>query len=114
MSTSTRVRAAFGGGISLIALALLGLFAGVAAAAPAVFDTGKNIGYPTSPAASSMNAAAVIGIVAAIVITAGVIAWAAFGLDRRGSTQLRAVEGPEETASGSQTIESEEERRRAA
>jgi hypothetical protein len=114
MNTSTRVRAAFGGGVSLIALALSGLFAGVAAAAPAVFDTGKNIGYPASPAASSTSAASVIVIAAAIVVTAAVIAWAAFGLDRRGRTELRVVEGPEETVSESQTIETEEERRRAA
>jgi hypothetical protein len=114
MSTSTRIRAAFGGGVSLIALALSGLLAGVAAAAPAVFDTGKNIGYPTSPAASTTSVASVIVIIAAIAVTAGVIAWAAFGLDRRGRTELRVVEGSDQTVSEIPTAETEEERRRAA
>jgi hypothetical protein len=114
MSTSTRVRAAFGGGVSLIALALSGLFAGVAAAAPAVFDTGKNIGYPTSPAASAISTTSVIVIAAAIIVTAGVIAWAAFGLDRRSRTQLRLVEGSDQTVSESPGVEAEDERRRAA
>jgi hypothetical protein len=109
MRLDTRVRAAFTGGAALLILALSGVLAAAAEAAPAVLSSGKTSGYPADATASTMGAAVIVTIVA-IVVTAGVIAWAAFGLDRRGRTQLQVVEGSGEST----PARSEDERRKAA
>ncbi len=113
MRTRTWLRGAFAGATALVVVALSGILAAVAAAAPAVISSGKTSGYPMDPAASTTSTASVIVIIAAIVVTAGVIAYAAFGLDRRRSAQLRVVEGAGETADTSEA-RSEDERRKAA
>ena len=114
MSTRMRLRGAFAGAVALLALALSGVLAAVAAAAPAVISSGKTSGYPTHLAASTTSTASVIVTIVAIAVTAGVIAYAAFGLDRRGRTQLRVVEGEGETTGSSEAARSEQERRKAA
>jgi hypothetical protein len=118
MRTRMRMRTAFTGLIALLALTLSGILTAVAAAAPAVLSSGKTSGYPTDAAASTTSAASVIVIIAAIVVTAAVIAYAAFGLDRRGRTQLQVIDGAGETtgasAASSETARSEDERRKAA
>jgi hypothetical protein len=113
MRMNTRVRAVFTGGAVLLTLALSSILAAAAEAAPAVLAQGKTSGYPTDAATSTMGTAAVIVTVVAIVVTAGIIAYAAFGLDR-GRTQLRVIEEAAETTVPSTAAQSEEERRRAA
>jgi len=114
MRTRTWLRGAFAGATALVVVALSGILAAVAAAAPAVISSGKTSGYPTDPVASTTSTASVIVIVVAIAVTAAVIAYAAFGLDRRSSAQLRVIEGAGETTDASETARSEDERRKAA
>jgi hypothetical protein len=114
MRTRTWLRGAFAGATALIVVALSGVLAAVAAAAPAVISSGKTSGYPTDAPPSVTTTASVIVTIAVIVATAGVIAWAAFGLDRRDRAQLRVVDGAGETVDAGEAARSEQERRKAA
>ena len=75
MRTAKRLRGAFAGAVALLTLALSGILAAVAGAAPAALSNGKTSGYPTDAAASTTSTASVIVIIAAIVVTAAVIAY---------------------------------------